>query len=232
MESLLTSAQAARSSGVTILAIGVLLVSASGAFVALQDGISAVWKEESRGYSGVWHFVRVRILSILAVIGTAVVLMASLILNAVLSWVAHWIPPSSLPQGIWIWQGVNLLVSVGLVTLVSAAIFKFMPEAPVTWRDVIGGAFLTGVLFAVGKHLFGFYLGYAGVTTMFGAAGSLVVILLWIYYSSVLFFFGAEVTHAYAHEAGSLRGEAAPARDVLKTGGKPQAQPEVRRTAS
>lgn len=205
MEHLLENAERASSSGLTILAIGVLLVSASGAFVALQDGINAVWKKESRSYSGILHFLRVRLLSILAVIGTAAVLLASLILNAVLYMLARLVPPSSLPQVIWIWQTINLLTSIALVSGVCAAIYKFMPEARVAWRDVWAGSVLTGVLFAAGKHLFGFYLSHAGVTTVFGAAGSLVVILLWVYYSSVIFFFGAEVTHAYAHEVGSLR---------------------------
>src|SRR5207237_10530371 len=105
---------------------------------------------------------------------------------------------------VWIWHAINFIASTGFVSLVCAAVFKWMPEARVSWRDVWAGAILTGLLFAFGKHLFGLYLSRAGVTTVFGAAGSLVVILLWVYYSSMIFFFGAEVTHAHAHEVGSL----------------------------
>lgn len=205
MAGLLASAQQARNSGLTIVAIVVLLISACGAFVTLEGGIIAIWKHESRSHSGILHFLRVYLFAVIAVICTAAVLMASLILNTVLYKVAHLLPAGSVPGQVWLWQGVNFIITTIFIGLVCAAIYKLMPEAPVRWSDVWAGALIAAVLFNIGKHVFGLYLSRAGVTSVYGAAGSLVVVLLWVYYSSMIFFFGAEVTYAYAHEAGSMR---------------------------
>ncbi len=204
MESLLASAQQARTSGLTLVAVVILLISACGAFVTLEGGIIAIWKQESRSRSGVLHLLRVYLFAAIAVICTAAVLMASLILNTMLYKVAHLLRAGSVPGEVWLWQGVNLVVSTLFIGLVCATIYKFMPEAPVRWSDVWAGALIAAVLFNIGKHVFGLYLSRAGVTSVYGAAGSLVVLLLWVYYSSMIFFFGAEVTHAYAHEVGSM----------------------------
>jgi membrane protein len=214
MGSLLLSAQQARTSGLTVVAIVVLLISACGAFVTLQDGIMAIWKHENHSYSGILQFLRVYLSAVIGVIATAIVLMASLILNTALYKVVHLLPAGSVAGEVWVWQAVDFVVSTAFIGLVCASIYRFMPEAPVTWRDVWAGALIAALLFNIGKHVFGLYLSHAGVTSVYGAAGSLVVVLLWVYYSSMIFFFGAEVTHAYAHEAGSMRRSQAFRRDT------------------
>jgi membrane protein len=197
-------------SGMTVVGVVTLLIGASGLFVQLQDSLNRIWKVQHVS-SGVWGFVRDRLLSFAAVPGTGFLLLVSLILSAVLAALGEFLTPASLPGGVYLWQGVNALVWLGVITLMLALIYKFLPDTHVAWNDVWGAALLTAVLFTVGKYLMGLYLGHSGVTSTFGAAGSLVLILVWVYYSTQIVLFGAEVAHACAvnrgHQPEATRGE-------------------------
>jgi len=162
--------------------------------------------------SGVRGFVRDRLLSFVVVLGTGFLLLVSVVLSSLLAALNRYLTPESLPGGVALWQGLHALVSFGIITLLFAMIYKVLPDAPVAWRDVWTGALLAALLFAVGKYLIGLYLGRSGVASAFGAAGSLVLILVWVYYSSQILLFGAEVSHAYAVTCGS-RSEPAPQAD-------------------
>jgi len=188
--------------GATILGAVTLLFGASGVFGQLQDALNTVWKVAPKPGRGLWGIIQDRFLSLTVVLGTGFLLLISLILTAVLSLLgtslAH-----SLPGAAVLWLIVNQVVTFVVITLLFAMIFRLLPDARIAWRDVWLGAALTAVLFTVGKFLLGWYLGTQGVTSGFGAAGSLVIILLWVYYSSLIMLFGAEFTRVFAERFGS-----------------------------
>jgi membrane protein len=136
------------------------------------------------------------------VLGTGFLLLVSLVLTAILSALGDSLSQAFPGAGV-VWQIVNQLVSFGVIILLFAMIFRLLPDAQIAWRDVWIGAILTAALFSLGKFLLGWYLGREGVTSGFGAAGSLVVVLLWVYYSSLILLFGAEFTRVYAEQFGS-----------------------------
>jgi len=188
--------------GATILGIITLLFGASGVFGQLQDALNTVWKVAPKPGRGLWGIVSDRFLSLTMVLGTGFLLLVSLVLTAALSALGSSVA-QALPGAAIIWQIVNQVVAFAVVTLLFAMIFRFLPDARIAWRDVWIGAVITAALFSVGKFLLGWYLGREGVTSGFGAAGSLVVILLWVYYSSLILLFGAEFTYVYAKRFGS-----------------------------
>lgn len=187
----------------TVIGIVTLLVGATGVFAQLQDALDTVWNvKPDQTPSGIWATVKDRLLSFSMICGMAFLLLVSLVLSAVLSAVGgvfeRWLPFSS------VWLGVGNLVVAFLVTgLMFAMIFKLLPHAKPKWSDVWVGAGVTAVLFILGKYLIGLYLGTASVGSAYGAAGSFVVLLFWIYYSSLILLFGAEFTQVYALKHGS-----------------------------
>jgi membrane protein len=186
-----------------LFGIVMLLFGASGIFSQLQDALNTIWKVEPKPGRGILGIVRDRSLSFLMVLGSCFLLLVSLILTAVLSALSKWWTPDTMPGGIYYGQVLNNLVSFGVITLLFAMIYKFLPDAQIHWSDVWIGAAATALLFTGGKHLLGIYLGQSGVTSAYGAAGSLVLILLWVYYSSQILLFGAEFTRVYAIHQGS-----------------------------
>jgi membrane protein len=190
----------------TIVGFAVLLFGASGVFVELHDALNTIWKVPPKPGQGFLQLLRERLLSFTVVLGTGFLLLVSLIVSAALSALNHVLTPDALPGGFYLWQGVNVLVSLCFITLLFGMIFKLLPDTPVAWRDVWVSAALTALLFTGGKYLLGLYIGKSGVTSTFGAAGSLVLILLWVYYSSQILLFGAEFAYAYARRRGSKAG--------------------------
>jgi membrane protein len=191
----------------TIIGIAVLLVGAMTVFGELQNALDRIWRAPARAQAGgLWNLLRTRLLSFGMILGVAFLLMVSLVFSAALAALGKWWGPAfgSLAHG------VDLLVSFGLITVVFALIYRFIPRVHVAWHDVWLGAAVTSLLFAVGKFLIGLYLGKATVATAFGAAGSLVVLIVWVYYSAQIFLFGAEFTWVYAHQLGSRRGQQRP----------------------
>ncbi|MBX9583297.1 MAG: YihY/virulence factor BrkB family protein [Gemmataceae bacterium] len=187
----------------TVAGAVTLLVGATGVFGSLQDALDTVWNVKTdQTPSGIWAMVKDRLLSFSMVCGMAFLLLVSLVLTAVLTAlggaVERWLPGG----GIWLQLG-NLLVGFLVTAAMFALIFKVLPHARPAWSDVWVGALLTAGLFTLGKYLIGLYLGTMSVGSAYGAAGSFVVLLFWIYYSSLIVLFGAEFTQVYALRHGS-----------------------------
>ncbi len=186
----------------SLIAIGTLLFGASGVFAQLQDALNTVWGIDVKTNRGVWGTIKDRFLSLLAVLGTAFLLLVSLVLSAALSAFGtlylSWMPGQESVLHV-----TDLIVSLTFITVLFAMMFKLLPDAKIAWRDVWVGAGLTSLLFTLGKVLIGLYLGKAEVGSAYGTAGSLVIMLVWVYYSSQIFLFGAEFTSVYANRYGS-----------------------------
>lgn len=186
----------------TVVGIGMLLFGAAGVFGQLQDALNTIWKVAPKPGRGIWGLVRDRFLSFTMVAGICFLLLVSLMVSAALSafdhFFGHLLPGWGVILGL-----LNFLVSIGVVTLLFAMMYKWLPDVRMSWRDVWMGAVVTAILFAIGKWALGMYLGRAGVSSAYGAAGSVVVLLLWIYYAAQIFLAGAEFTHVYAIRRGS-----------------------------
>lgn len=184
----------------TLIGVGVLLFGASGVFGQLQDALNTIWKVTPKPGRGLVGIVRDRFLSFAMVLGIGFLLLVSLAVTAALAALGDW--AEQLPGGAYLWQTVNSVVSFGLIALLFATIFRVLPDVKVRWSDVWVGAGVTAFLFVVGKYLIGLYLGRSSFASVYGAAGSLVVILLWVYYSSQILLWGAEFTRAYTERFG------------------------------
>ncbi len=188
------------------ISIVVLIVGATTVFAELQSALDRIWHvPEKEKPSGVWALLRARVLSFGLILGLAFLLMVSLVVSAGVAAFGTW-TGGLLPGWEVLLIGVNVLVSIAITTLLFAMIFKFMPTAPIAWHDVWIGAVVTAVLFEIGKTGIGLYLGKSGVNESFAAAGSLVVLLAWVYYAAQIFLLGAEFTKVYADEHGSVAG--------------------------
>jgi membrane protein len=189
----------------SLISIAALLFGASGVFVQLQESLNAVWNIERNRDSGVKAIVRKRIFSFAMVVTIGFILMASLLVTTSLTAINNF--ASYLVPGFDVfWQVLNLGVSFVAIALLFALIYKYIPDITVAWRDVLVGASLTSLLFSIGKELLGLYLGNGSFGSTYGAAGSLVTFLAWIYYSVQIMLFGAEFTQVYARKYGSHRG--------------------------
>jgi len=195
----------AESALATIIGAVLLLVGATSVFAELQESLDRIWRAPARNKtSGILNLLRARILSFGMIMGIGLLLIVSLVLSAALSAIGKWWSPIF---GGWevLLQVVNFLVGFLMITVVFAMIYKIMPRVHVHWRDVWIGAAVTSLLFSIGKLAIGLYIGKTGIASGFGAAGSLVVVLIWVYYSAQIFFLGAEFTWVYAHVFGSRR---------------------------
>jgi membrane protein len=184
----------------SVLGIVMLVVGATGLFAQLQDALNTIWEVQPRPDRGVWGMLRDRAGSFVVVLGTAVVLFASLVISAVLSAVGSLAGDLGISG---IGQVIDIVAALLVMTLLFAMLFRLVPDAKVAWRDVWLGAAVTAVLFVVGKVLLGVYLGHSGIGSAYGAAGSLAVLLVFLYYASQIFLFGAEITKAYAARSGT-----------------------------
>lgn len=196
----------------TLVGTGALLVGATSVFAELQDALDRIWRAPVRERSsGLWDLLRTRLLSFGMILSIGFLLMVSLVVSAALSALGNWWTPL---LGGWamVAEGINLGVSFVLITVIFALIYKVMPRARVAWRDVWVGAAVTALLFSIGKSLIGLYIGRSGIASGFGAAGSLVVVLLWVYWSAQILLIGAEFTWVYANRFGSRRVETMPDR--------------------
>ena len=182
--------------------IGTLLVGASGAFVELQDALNKIWRVQGRPGSVWLHVIRERFLSFGLVLGLGFLLLVSLVVSAALGAAGSFIAPV-LPWPVFSLELVNFLVSLGVIGLLLAMIFKYLPDADVAWSEVWMGAAVASLLLTTGKALMGFYLARSTVASAYGAASSLIVILTWVYYSAQIVLFGAELTHVCSHPHGS-----------------------------
>jgi membrane protein len=187
----------------SILGVVTILFGATGVFVQLQTALNRVWNVEARPGLGIWSFVKTRLISFGMVLGIGFLLLVSLVVSTAVSAVGKW-ATGLLPAGSEaLMQGLTFVVSFAFITLLFAMMYKFLPDVEIGWRDVWIGAVVTALLFTLGKFLIGLYLGKSSVASTYGAAGSLVILLLWIYYSSQILFLGAEFTQVYATHYGS-----------------------------
>jgi membrane protein len=186
----------------TVFGVVLLLIGATSVFGELQDALDRIWRAPVRaGQSGFWGLIRARLLSFGMILGIGFLLMVSLVATAALAALRKW----------WgtVLGAVMSIIELGssflVITVVFAMIYKIMPRVRIDWKDVWIGAAATSLLFTVGKFLIGVYIGRSGIASGFGAAASLVVVLVWVYYSAQIFLLGAEFTWAYAHKFGSRR---------------------------
>lgn len=184
------------------VAIGTLLVTATGVFIELQSDLNTIWGVEPRPGFGVWGFIKDRLLSFAMVLGIGFLLLVSLIVSAGLQAALKYFGTAA-PGQSFVWVVLNGAISFVVITLLFALIFKVLPDVRIAWRDVWVGAATTAFLFTAGKFLIGLYLGQSAAISAYGAAGSIVLILLWVYYSAQILFFGAELTQAYANQFGA-----------------------------
>lgn len=194
------------------LALGVLslLLGASGVFIQLQAALNSIWDVPGgRKGNALWDFLRHRLISIAMVFGLAFLMLVSLVVTAALNAVNESYG-ARVPWPV-IWETLNVLGSLSVITLLIAMIYRFLPDVRIPWRDVWLGALVTAVLFTLGKSAIGAYLGRASFGSSYGAAGSIVVLVVWVYYTSLIFFVGAEITHVFAQgRRPRTRGAAAP----------------------
>jgi membrane protein len=196
IESLLQSAD--RPAGgviATLIGVVLLVIGASTVFGELQNALDRIWDAPEREAGGWWGLIHARVLSFGMILGIAFLLMVSLVMSAAISALGKW----------WGAHLVDLALNFALTTVLFALIYKVIPRVRIAWRDVWIGAAVTALLFALGKVLIGLYLGRSSVASAYGAAGSLVVMMVWVYYSAQIFLLGAEFTRVYAHAHGSRR---------------------------
>jgi membrane protein len=196
---------------ITAMLVGtvLLLIGATSVFGELQDALDRIWRAPKRNKGGIWSLLRARLLSFGMIMGIGFLLMVSLVVSAALAALGKLWGPLFAD-----WETlanvIDFLISFAFTTTVFAMIYKIMPRARVDWSDVGIGAAVTALLFTIGKFLIGLYIGKSGVTSGFGAAGSLVVVLVWVYYSAQIFLMGAEFTWAYALTFGSRKQQPVP----------------------
>lgn len=180
--------------------VGALITLGTGAtavFVELQDALNTIWSVQRKPGRGVWFFIKDRLLSFAMVLGIGFLLLVSLILNAGLAALGTF-AKGLLPEERLVLEVLNFVISLGVITLLFALIYKLLPDVEIAWGDVWVGAFVTALLFNLGKFLIGYYLGRSTMVSIYGAAGSFIIVLLWVYYSAQILFFGAEFTRVHA----------------------------------
>lgn len=186
----------------SIISIGALLFGAIGVFAQLQDALNTIWEVQPKPDRPIKGFVRRNVLSFTMVLGIGFLLLVSLVLSATLSaistYFSHLVPGFDV-----VWQLINFVVAFAISTFLFAMIFKFLPNVHITWGDVWIGAIITSLLFSIGRFFLGWYLGNGSFGSTYGAAGSLIIILAWVYYAAQILFFGAEFTQVYARSYGS-----------------------------
>ena len=214
---LLSFSSPAKGMAGTLIGIGVLVIGATTVFGELQNALDRIWRAPARDpSSGLWSLVRTRLLSFGMVLAIGFLLMVSLVLNAALAaWGKWWAPAFGSFEALA--HAADFILSFVFTTTAFALIYRFMPRVKIRWHDVWIGAALTALLFTLGKLLIGLYIGKSGVASGFGGASSVVILLVWVYYSAQIFLMGAEVTWVYAHLYGSRQGGPRPAaaRDVV-----------------
>src|ERR1700722_19000871 len=212
VQSLLSSAHQSGLKGMAA-AIGVvtLLVGATSVFGELQNTLDYIWKSAQKDSVAWWRILRSRILSVGLILGVGFLLMVSLLISAALAPLGAWLGTFMLQWSV-ILPAIDLILSLVLTTVLFAMIYKYVPREKLAWGDVWIGGLVTAVLFSAGKLLIGLYLGRSSLSSAYGAAGSIMVLLLWIYYSAQIFLLGAEFTHVFTYAMGSRSGHAHPRR--------------------
>lgn len=195
-----------RQGGLIATVIGTItfLFAATGAFLELQAALNTIWRVKPRPDADLRSFVMDRVRSFGLVVGIGFLLLVSLAVSAALAAAGAWLDRRA-PGLPLLWHAVNVIVSLGVITALFAMLYRFLPDVKLRWRDVAIGALVTAVMFTIGKHVIGLYLGQSTTASAYGAAGSVVVLLLWVYYSSQIVLLGAEFTRIYTDRFGGVR---------------------------
>ncbi len=222
-ELLKSASQPGKSVFASVVGIGTLLVGATSVFAELQSSLDRIWRAPAlKRQTGIWALLRERLLTFGMVVAIGFLLLVSLALSAAVSAVDRW-GGTLFPKWHTLLQVINIGAGFCVTSLLFAMAYRILPRVRIAWRDVIIGAVVTAALFEGGKYLIGLYLGRASVSSGFGAAGSLVIVLAWVYYSAQIFLLGAEFTWVYAHSHGSRAGqEPAPAPPIPISPARPQ----------
>jgi membrane protein len=186
----------------TLLGLGALVFGAAGVFGQLQSSLDTIWGVVPKSGLGIWGFARQRLISFAMILVIGFLLLISLAVSAVLSGIINYMG-AVLGRAAFVAQAADIVLSFIFITALFAMMYRILPDARIQWRDVLVGAALTSFLFAIGKFLIGLYLGSGSVASAYGAAASIILVLLWVYYSSLIFFLGAEFTQTYATHYGS-----------------------------
>jgi membrane protein len=186
-----------------VLSTGLLLIGATSVFVQLRKSLDIIWQVKTPQRAGYVKFLLDRTFSFAMVVCLSFLLLVSLVIHAGLLGLSSWVERYVTRDTVLLFRGIELGISFGMTTLLISIVYRFLSDAKVRWRDACVGGLFTAVLFTVGKYAIGTYLGLAGIADAFGVAGSIVVLLLWVYYSSQIVFFGAEFTRAFAAARGS-----------------------------
>ena len=186
----------------TLLGLGALIFAAIGVVIQLKDALNTVWEVGEPPGHGLWHFTRSYVVSLAAVLALGFLLLVSLLITAGLAAFGKYAAPQVQERLLHL---VTILTSLGIISLLFAVMFKWLPDAAIDWYDVWLGAVVTAVLFELGKSAIGFYIGKQGLESTYGAAASIIVVLIWVYYSSQIILMGAEITHAFAKHKGSIK---------------------------
>lgn len=202
IQSILTAANQPKTSLLaTVIGFITLFIGAGSVFIQLQQSLNAIWNVRPKA-SSLRFFIKQRLLSFAALLGIGFLLLVSLIISAALDAAAKWMG-GMVPAHEVIWQLMDVAISLGIITLLFAMMFKMLPDVIIGWHDVWIGSFMTALLFTAGKFLLGAYLGRSSLSSAYGAAGSFVVVLLWVYYSAQILLFGAASIRVYANKYGS-----------------------------
>jgi len=186
---------------VTVVGVLTFFLGATGVFIEIQDSINTIWSIKAKPKRGWVRFIMTRFLSFSMVVGIGFLLMVSLVLSAILTMMDTWIV-ANISGFAWLAYIISNLIGMSVVMLLFAVIFKVLPDAELKWRDVFIGAFFTAVLFLIGKYLINLYLSRSSTVSAYGAAGAVVLIILWVYYSAIILYLGAEFTKVYANKYG------------------------------
>jgi membrane protein len=186
----------------SVIGVCALIFAATGVFAEIQDSINFIWRLKAKPKKGWLKLILNRVLSFSMVISLGFILLVSLIINSVLDLLGQQLAKLFPGIAVYLAYGINLLITFITISALFAIIFKVLPDARIQWRDVVIGSFTTAILFMLGKFAIGYYLGKTHISTTYGAAGSVVIILLWVYYSANILYFGACFTHSYAKQTG------------------------------
>ncbi|MGZ5507470.1 MAG: YihY/virulence factor BrkB family protein [Limisphaerales bacterium] len=225
IESMMAARKISGSLVTTIIGIVTLVLGATGVFAELQDALNTIWGVKAKPNAGIWAYLRNRFLSMSMVLGLGFLLLISMVLTTVAAAASNMLSGMfHVPQAMV--SGLSAVVSFIVVAIFFALLFKFLPDVKVRWKPVWMGAIVTAILFTVGKYFLSMYLGKQATSSSYGAAGSVVVILLWVYYASVIMFLGAEFTQAYANATGEV---IQPDEYAVKTDQDASGQPKHRK---
>ncbi len=205
-EMVLVAARSRESIWATMFGIVTMLLGATGVFVQMQKSLNIIWEvEATTKKAGIWRMIRHRIFSFGLILSISFLLLMSLVISSLLAAAGNWFQQRYSESPLWVFSVINFIVSLFIVSFLFALMFKFLPDAKIKWRFVWVGALVTALLFTIGKTLLGFYFGTAEPGSGYGAAGSIILILLWTSYSSMIVFYGAEFTKAYSQrDVGSV----------------------------